>query len=382
MYSLDIHNFAASKTMPFPDLTVGEDLSTDQVEQAGRWMRRQFIETDQVRHVYRTLDATLARNDRTRTGDGLPLAKQLVVLTGDNGSGKSRCILEWVRQFYLSVFAGVSLVIDRPVRFELEPGVLADWTPVMWVNVGVSDGAGAIDRRAAEFFGLPDSGTTDKVGRRARNALRRHRVNAMVLDDAHMVSSSASKYRSVSDHLKSTNSELGITDTTMVLVGANLETHPLLDDPQISARARFTQLSPYAIDTDEQRAKFQGLLQGLEHTLGEHIPLITPELLSSQLIAFIHHRTQGYLGDVMDLITDATLIALAQGASTLTAAHLAEVPTTLRAQRRQREVELTYTRTQTAEATTKRRAAKKPTATRRANKASTLKANNTKAVAG
>ncbi|MGV9479034.1 MULTISPECIES: TniB family NTP-binding protein [Gordonia] len=365
MYSLDIHNFAAAPNPTPPTLRrAGQKLSTSEIDHVCRWVRSQYVVTDEVRHVHDVLDATLNRNDRTKSGSDAPIAKHLVVVTGANGSGKSRCVQEWVRARYRATFGEMALTLDSPVRFELQPGVLADWVPYMWINIGTGDGSGAIDRRGAEFFGLPDTGAVDKVGRRARAALRRHRVTAMVLDDAHMATGGSTKYRSVADHLKSTNSELGVTDTTMILVGADLFDHRLLADPQIAARARVVEITPYAIDDDDGRAHFQSILQQVEQTLGEHIPIITPGLLSTKHIGLLHHRVQGYLGDTLDLITEATQLALYEGASTVNADHITKVGTTLRAQRRQREMELTYTRELQEQQTAADRVPKRPARTK------------------
>lgn len=125
----------------------------------------------------------------------------------------------------------------------------------------------------------------------------------------------------------------------MVLVGANLTDGPALSDPQIRGRLHEHHLAPYTIDTPEQMALWQRLLDDAEPRLSTYLPDLAQGYLSKTLPGLVFKRTQGFIGDVSSLLAGATYNALIDGRPHLEPSDLAAVRLSQRAHDGERLIE-------------------------------------------
>ncbi|MGO1383360.1 MAG: TniB family NTP-binding protein [Arachnia sp.] len=260
---------------------------------------------------------------------GPPGSKTIISLTAPFAAGKSTLITSWARSRHLAR-TGSTAAVSMPT-WAPDPGVVADLVPVVYLSLISAAGIKELNAQILTFLGYPGEGVARVTTSKVTQALRIHGVKVLILDDAHMLRLTDKSSRQVLDYLKSLNSELGFLHATMVLVGAELEHTPILDDPQIRGRLRLFTLSPAEISSLEGRRRWQRFLKSAEALLLPHLPTCPPTALSSQHASFIWQRSQGYLGDATALMCGGLLNALARRARTITLTDLEQVPLSQRA---------------------------------------------------
>jgi len=84
-------------------------------------------------------------------------------------------------------------------------------------------------------------------------------------------------------------------------------------------------------DIDDMR-RWQAIVRQLENLVLPHLPRGKPEMLFTKLAQELHDRSQGYIGDVTELVTEATVEAIHDGSFTIQRKHLDRVELSKRAE--------------------------------------------------
>lgn len=245
-----------------------------------------------------------------------PGSMTIPAVTGPFAAGKTTAVLSWAKRRYREWCPNLdpqALPHWRP-----DPGLEADFVPVVYLSLVSAAGIKELNSQILTFFGYPSEGTARVTTVRVNQALRRHGVRLLILDDAHMLRLTDRTSRQVLDYLKVINSELGFLQATMLLVCPSEDSTPVLGDPQIRARLRQFDLTPLDISSMHGRQLWQQLLHSAETLLLPHLPRARPGVLTSTHAALMWRRTQGYVGDATRLATAATLRAVAEGTNTIT----------------------------------------------------------------
>ena len=116
----------------------------------------------------------------------------------------------------------------------------------------------------------------------------------------------------------------------------------MANDPQIASRLRLDHLRPYPCEgqnIDDMR-RWQAIVRQLENRVLPHLPRGKPEMLFTKLAQELHDRTQGYIGDVTELVTEATIEAIHDGTFRIQRKHLDRVGLSKRAEDEYRDRKL------------------------------------------
>lgn len=246
-------------------------------------------------------------------------ARSILALSAPFTAGKSSLVKAWAQPMHVGWLGDAAP--DPLPSWAPEPGYTADLVPVVYVTMMARTNARGLYAAILAFL---RHGTHHKgdITLAATEAMRRHGVRLLIVDDAHMLNTAQITGRATLDALKQINTELGELGGTMVLVGANLTGGDALSDPQIRGRLFEHSLVPYRLDGPTEIRDWQDFLTGLEPTLRRFLPDLADGALATELGAAIFKRTQGFVGDVRALLAAATASALHDGRGTLTLADL------------------------------------------------------------
>ncbi len=250
-----------------------------------------------------------------------PGAMQMVALTAPFSAGKSTLIKQWGFGLHRSILEDE--VHSKRPTWSPEPGVIADWVPVVYVTLMSSSSIKEINALILLYLGYPPEGLARTTTARVLHALRMHGVRVVILDDAHMLRSTSVQGRAVLDYIKFLNTELGeVNNGTVILVGAELQSTAILDDPQIRARLTTMTVGAFEITTVETKAAWQALLATAADRPLKHVPEAAPDLFVTKLAQHIWRRTQGFVGEVAKLVAGSVLDAVHDRRSVITHDHL------------------------------------------------------------
>lgn len=289
------------------------------------WIGQLFLETDESRSVDATMATTLRRNKMSPPG-----AKEIFALSGPNAVGKSTFMMRWARDRYLQLVDGAERDgRGRPV-VRIGDGIEADLCPVVWTHIPAKAAIKAVNQQILSCYGLPGEGDAGRLTTNAINAARRHGTQILIFDDIHLLYTDWKGGRFVLDHIKHINTELGLTGTTLMLVGANIEGSELVSDPQIAGRLTMRSLYPCRATTLDERRMWQRILRQLEIVVLPHLPAGKPGMLFTELAGQLWLRTQGFLGDLTTLVGEALVAASDDGTHRILRRHLDAVTLTKR----------------------------------------------------
>ena len=254
-----------------------------------------------------------------------PGAMQMVALTAPFSAGKSTLIKQWGFRLHRATL-GEQVSRELPT-WSPEPGITADCVPVVYVTLMSSSSIKEVNALILLYLGYPPEGLARTTTTRVLHALRMHGVRVVILDDAHMLRSTSVQGRAVLDYIKFLNTELGErANGTVILVGADLQSTAILDDPQIRARLTTLTVDAFQITTIEQKAAWQELLSTAEDRPMQHLPDSEPDLFVTRLAQHVWRRTQGFVGEVAKLVTGSVLDAVHGRRSVITHDDLDAVP--------------------------------------------------------
>lgn len=290
-----------------------------------RWLRSLRFDTAAARWARRTLTDLVEDNRHSPPG-----AKDVIAVSASFAVGKSTLVRAWAQEIYRQTI-GDRIRYDELPTWRKAPGVVADEIPVVWFDLGAASKVRAFNMQLLQYFGYPLGGAIHDLTARIPQAIDAHRVRLVIVDDTNLLNLRHKDARDVLDHLKHVNTVLGQRDASMVLVGADLDQSPIYKDPQIAGRLRTVNLRPHVIDTPQEVASWQKILEDVERIVLPHLPAGRPGLLAGQHAPRIWRRTQGYLGDLARLITEAAHLAALDDSWTIKVAHLEQVQLSKRA---------------------------------------------------
>ncbi|WP_145010542.1 TniB family NTP-binding protein [Mycobacterium marseillense] len=275
------------------------------IDQLEAWFQQAFVRTDELAAITRALTDTVRKNASRPPG-----AKAVLALTGPNCIGKSTLMTRWARSMYLEWIQGADR--DDRGRPVIRPadGYEDDLCPVIWIDAPARTDIPKLDAKILMYLGLPGDGRTRELSPKAMSAARRHGGRVVIVDDTHLLYLDWKGGRAVLDHVKNVNTELGQIGATLTLTGANLEDGELVNDPQIAARLKLLRMPEYGIDGIEQQRVWQSIVHQLEVLALPHLPRGKSGMLFTELAGELWLRTQGFLGDLTQLVVDATLMAI------------------------------------------------------------------------
>ncbi len=126
-------------------------------------------------------------------------------------------------------------------------------------------------------------------------------VRVLIIDEIHnILSGSVSKQKAFMNEIKNLCNKMRLP---IVLVGTEQALYATGTDPQISSRFRPIRLDRWELDSD-----FLSLLASLETTL----PLKKPSNIATtrEIAEMIYDRSDGLIGDIVALITEAAILAI------------------------------------------------------------------------
>lgn len=300
------------------------ELQSEALEQ---WLGHVYIDTPELKAITHTMTRTVRANAFSPPG-----AKNIVALSGRNLAGKSTLAKRWARSIYRDSIKDSPLddrgrPVGRPAR-----GWEVDFCPVVFLNMGAGAKMAAFDRLILSFFGLPTDGRVGELTASAVKAIQRHRTKVLVIDDAHFIKTVCKDARDVLDHIKKINTEIGEVGATLVLVGADLTDNALAQDPQIAGRLKLRVFPEYEIDRAEEQCAWQRIVRDLENQVLPHLPAGKPGMLFTELAGELWCRTQGYLGDLRELVCEATILATQDRSHRIQRKHLDMIDLSVRAE--------------------------------------------------
>lgn len=301
------------------------------------WLEDMYFPTELVAMIESTMTDFVRKNSKRPIG-----AKDILVFTGKNTIGKSTLTQVWGRKLYRDWMKDAATdERGRPI-WNPGPDVEADLCPIVWANARVKDRNASplknFDLKILDFFGLSTEGRAPDLTRRVVNAVQRHCVRVLIVDDMNILKWEANTARAILDHLKNINTELGEVGASMILIGADLEGGQLVGDPQIEGRMQMLHLLAYEVDSEDEKREWQQVVREIEDRLLPHLPAGEPGMLFARLAGDLWLRSQGYLGDLKKLVVDATVAATLDRRHVIKRNHLDDPITSVRAQRRFREI--------------------------------------------
>lgn len=330
---MNTHGFHAQATrLPAEAPTVtGAELATmsevahaAHVQHVSQWVAGTYLHTSQTDALKTALDVAVNYNEATLAG-----SKTIMGLSGTNGAGKSTLVHQWSAQYYRRAVQDCDNEGRLP-RWSPEPGVLADVAPVVWINLQANAKIAEVDAQILTFLRVGTTGTIREMTLRTVRALERHRVRTLIIDDVHLLDTRLRAGRGVLDHIKHINTEIGEFGGTLFLVGADLHRTELCRDPQIINRLRLLTLPTFATESVEQRQTWTQLLAELEPQLMPALPAASPGYLSTTLARPLAIRSAGRLGELVNVLKQATIAATISRLGTITAEVLRAVPASYR----------------------------------------------------
>ncbi|AEV73312.1 hypothetical protein MycrhN_2731 [Mycolicibacterium rhodesiae NBB3] len=277
-----------------------------------KWLGHLWIDIGDLQQVCDVMTAIVRKNATSWPG-----AKRILGLSGPFAIGKTTLIQRWAGERYNAWTADCAHDRrGRPVYYTTD--CEHDLNPVVWAGLASKAKATDVNAEILHYHGLPG-----KDSHKAFDAMKRHRTRVLVLDDVHFLATTAAWGREVLDHLKRLNSELGYLNATLLVVGANLEDGSLAHDPQIRARLKLQHYPTYPKPDDRpEQQRWQRVVRELEDMVLPHLPNGKRGMLFMQLAGELHYRTQGFLGDLTELVAEATLAAVADGSFAVALRHL------------------------------------------------------------
>lgn len=322
MDAQDWHRQAMQDPPPWPEPIDHEQRARatnrkedDYLQRLNAALEGALVPSDEAKFATQQLDDVVQRN-RLRP----PGAMQMVAVSAPFTTGKSTLIKQWGQRVYREVLKA-ERQSARP-SWSPQPGVTADLRPLIYVTLRAASTVKDVNAQLLMFLGYPPEGLSRTTTTRVLHALKMHKVQLIIIDDAHMLRTTNALGRQVLDYIKFLNTELGEQLGTVVLVGANLNNTTILDDPQIRGRLSVVTLHPYAIETNDQRRSWQRFLKTAEAPVLPYLGEQASGLFSRTLPELVWHRTQGFVGDTATLIRRAVLAAVTQRANTITAEDL------------------------------------------------------------
>jgi hypothetical protein len=291
------------------------------------WVSRLQLQPPANSVLTRTMSDVVEQNRRTPPG-----AKTILGITAPNTAGKSTLVRSWACDVYRSQLPAARLASPELPAWKPTRNIEADYVPVVWMNLQAGAARKEFNAQLLNFLGHSSEGYLRATNERVATTISRQGVRLVVVDDIHLLRTQHRDGQTVLDHLKYINTALGEHHATLVVVGADLEGTDIAADPQIAGRMRLLELPRYPIDTPAEKDTWRLLLDNAEKQLLPYLPHAKRGFLVTRA-GLIWRRTQGYLGDLGDLLRQAAHQAITSETWDLDPAQLGGVALSARAHR-------------------------------------------------
>lgn len=297
-----------------------------------RYLAGRYFDSERDRGIRQRLTALIEGNAQSLTG-----TKDVAIVTGDNVLGKSPMLYQVAFDAHRRLVAPHTDPGTRPVttartvsgrRVE---NLEVDHVPVLFLSLAAGTTVAKFNAQIVQALGYPP-GVEKRV--RYLDLLERHGVRLLIVDDLHLLKTSLKLGREALDHLKAVVTAVGELGATVILAGANLHTHPVMDDPQVTGRAYEIPVTPYSGATKADRLAFQHFLRECATHTQPYLPAGQPDHIWTGLPHIWLERSAGYHRDLLQMLRDATTAAIEDGTWAITEKHLTSVTLAARAERR------------------------------------------------
>ena len=290
-----------------------------------RWLNGHYFDSERDRTIRDFLGRLIEDNAETLTG-----TREVAIIGGPNVAGKSTLLYQVAMAVHRTDIGpgGDPAEMTRRTTTRRIAGrdqsVHPTHAPVLFLSLEAATTVGKFNELIVEALDY-DKAVAKKVS--ALDLLLQHGVRLLIIDDLHQLILTEKLGRQALDHLKAVVTALGEYGITVIFAGANLHTHPVMDDPQVTGRAYELTMNPYHADTPDAVRAWQRFLKESGDLLIPHLPLAGPGMLHNDLPGLILARTCGRMQAVVNLLRRATIAAIEDGTWTVTEDHVRAVPT-------------------------------------------------------
>lgn len=242
-----------------------------------------------------------------------PGARPGIAIDGDPGNGKTTVVTEFGRKY------------EREQR-ALHPDELTseghEFLPVVYVNVDAYPTIKGLNRALLEFYGivLKNSSTHEMTGL-VFDCAKLCATSLIIIDDVHMLELHRNSDRDVNNHLKRLAND---ARATFVYAGVGLEKRGFMMEGIMDEDAKLSQISRRfkripAAPLSRFDQKDRELMNGILNLYEKQLPLANarPRDLVSHA-SYIWDRTQGVIGSISQLVTEAYARAILTGKERIT----------------------------------------------------------------
>ncbi|WP_407566646.1 TniB family NTP-binding protein [Streptomyces sp. 184] len=279
-----------------------------------------IVRTTKLKTIHHQIARRMATNAEQPAG-----ARRGIVIDGQATLGKSTLVKTFAADFEHE------LRRDYPERFTrtyiVEDHVI-DYTPVVYVSIPSQATPKDLSVALAHYLGQKyrAGATKGDITQLVLKNMRLVGTELVIIDDAHFMDLSLKEGKVVNDHLKYIANH---TAATFVYTGVDLHHSGLFLEgaggnraTQTSGRNTLVRLTPYAIETREQKAEWTSVISAMEDALVlyHHQPGTLKRAWK-----YLHRRTRGNISSLAELICEAAAEAVLTKAERIDRALLEDI---------------------------------------------------------
>jgi Bacterial TniB protein len=259
--------------------------------------------------VHRTLERLVVSNELRGPG-----ARHGAALDGNPGNGKTTIVSHFGRHY------------ERRCRSRYPDELTPDgheYLPVVYVNVDAMPTIKGLNQAILSFYGMgpPKRANARELTQLVLQCARWCQTSLVVIDDIHLLELRREADRDANNHLKRLANDL---QATFVYAGVGLSHGGFMHEglygadaalAQISQRFKRLPVEPLRRSTANERAMWLGVLQVFEREL---VLLQSRDGDLTEQADYLWRRTQGVIGSLTQLLTEATAEAIDTGTERIT----------------------------------------------------------------
>lgn len=254
------------------------------------------IETRQMQEVHREIDSRVDGNDGCA-----PTARTGLVINGMPFVGKSTILLRWGWKFDHAVREEYGVDFDA----RTEDGAL--FIPVVYVVLGEDDGPKGLCQKIMRFYGQPYKEHWDEgeLTHKIQDLTVSAGTRVLMMDQMQNLKMKNRSARQTAEHIKHL---MDVLPVTMIGAGVEMETTGFFtegyapgqhDISQVARRFGTYHLNPFDHSTTTGQADWTSMLATVQDRL---VLLAKRDDDIVRLDDYLHDRTKGVTGDLMDLL--------------------------------------------------------------------------------